>query len=67
MTDKPQFRLRLNTSTTTKGIRTTDCTLEIIGADAPSIANIDEFLRLQQDFQTKVDTLYPPPGPDISK
>jgi hypothetical protein len=59
---KYQIRRRLNVSTSVKGVRTTDTTLEIV-SDEQAGWKLDnlQFLEIQTAFQAEVDKLYPPP------
>ena len=56
---QPQIRYRLNVSDSTKGVRTTDSTLEWSGN--PQDMTAEEFVALRQVFQAEVDKAYPPP------
>ena len=55
----PTVRVRINVSTSVKGIVTTDTTLEHFG-DLRDL-DLDEILQLRTELSLRVDACYPPP------
>lgn len=55
----PTVRVRINVSTSVKGVVTTDTTLEHFG-DIRDL-DLDVILQLRTELSMKVDSVYPPP------
>ena len=55
----PTVRVRINVSTSVKGIVTTDTTLEHFG-DIRDL-DLDEIVEMRLQLTNKVDAVYPPP------
>ena len=55
----PTVRVRINVSTSVKGVVTTDTTLEYFG-DSRDVV-LDAVVELRKELTAKVDAVYPPP------
>lgn len=59
----PQRRVRINVTTSVKGVKTWDATVELVDVNNPDVDLVDDTLAESNRLVGLLDALYPAPAP----